>query len=144
MEKDSNYQQAPYSYLRCLQAQCPRAAECLRFQAASHASVKTTSFFVVNPIYIAGKEKECPHFQEDRLECFALGITQLYDAIPYVKVLKIRRMLQFYLHRSTYYRIKTKKRYIHPEEQSLIRDIFRKEGIKEEPVFDELVYKYDW
>lgn len=144
MKENFNYTQVPYDYLHCLQAQCSRSTDCLRYQVTRHAGPKVISFSVVNPVYIAGQEEQCPYFREDHQVRFALGITHLYDNLTYAKAVKIRRILRDHLHRTTYYRIFRKERYITPGEQSFIHDVFRKEGIIEDPVYDECEYGYDW
>ncbi|NDV81589.1 DUF6078 family protein [Bacteroides sp. 51] len=144
MKENFDYTQVPYNYVHCLHAQCGRAAGCLRFLVTQQAGSEVRHFSVFNPAHVIGKEEECPHFQEDRMACFALGITHLFDNVPYTKALKIKKMLYFRLKRNTYYRIQRKERQLTPEELSMIREVFRNEGIQEEPAFDELIYKYDW
>lgn len=144
MKEDFDYSQVPYGFLHCLRAECPRSADCLRFKAARHASPHIATFSVINPLYIAGKDEKCPHFKEDRVVCFALGITHLFDHLPYAKVNKIKQSIRTQLHRTTYYRILRKERYIKPEEQSIMREVFHREGIKEDLMFDKCVYTYDW
>ncbi|MCD8183408.1 MAG: DUF6078 family protein [Bacteroides sp.] len=144
MEKDFDYNSIPKTYLYCLNAKCTRFAKCLRYQAAIHANPKLASISVVNPSYIAGQEKDCPHFQPDRLSRFALGITNLLDKIPHAQAVRLRDSLYSHLGRSMYYRIRNRERLIHPEEQEFIRQLFLRYGIKEKPVFDEYVELYDW
>ncbi|MDL2208630.1 DUF6078 family protein [Parabacteroides sp. OttesenSCG-928-O15] len=144
MKEDFDYNQVPQDYLHCLQATCPRSTDCLRFQAARHADNQTTAIKVINPAHIASKEDDCPYFRKCRLVCFAIGITALFDNLPYAKAIKVRNLLRYHLHRTTYYRILRKERYITPEEQSLICEVFRRVGIEEEPLFDECIYRHDW
>ena len=143
MTDNFNYKEVPGNYAHCLNEQCPRASECLRFQAAQYANAKTSSFLVINPKYIAS-QKECSLFHPDQLVRHAVGITRLFDNLPYSKARQIKRQLQGYFERNLYYRIYRKERYISPEGQDFIRELFRKEGILEEPVFDEYIDTYAW
>lgn len=144
MEEDFDYTQIPQNYIYCLHAGCPRSADCLRFQAGKHAASGTAIISVINPSVIAGKENNCRHFQPNEKACFAFGITHLFDHIPHKKAVTIKRILFDHFNRSKYYRIRNKTRMIKPQEQEFIRKVFQNEGVLEEPIFDEFIYKYDW
>lgn len=45
---------------------------------------------------------------------------------------------------ATYYRCRRKERMLDPSEQEYIRKLFVSKGIKELPVYDEYIEKYDW
>jgi len=109
-----------------------------------HADKEVQQISIVNPAYVLGNEDACSYFHEDRKSCFVRGITHIFDNLPYKQAIKVKRLLFYTLKRNTYYRIQRKERLIRPEEIALIREIFRKEGIKEDPAFDEFIYKYDW
>lgn len=143
MREDFDYRDVPGDYLHCLNSQCPRTADCLRFQVALRVNKESASFSIVNPAYVAARE-ECPFFQLDRLTHFALGMKHLLDKVPHAKAVKIRNILYQHFERSMFYRIRNKTRLITPKEQAFIRQVFLNEGIKEAPVFDEYVEQYDW
>ncbi len=143
MKEDFNYKDIPVNYLHCLSSECPRSSGCLRFQVALHIKHDTPAFSIVNPAYVA-THQECPFYRPNRLTHFALGMKHLFDNIPYAKALKIRNTLYQHFERSMYYRIRNKARLITPKEQAFIKRVFHKEGIEEEPVFDEYVDQYDW
>lgn len=109
-----------------------------------HADPELMYLSVVNPAYVAGKEKNCPCFQSDHISRFASGITHLLDKIPHVQAVRLRSALYSHFGRNMYYRIRNKERLIRPEEQEFIRQLFLKNGINEEPAFDEYVELYDW
>lgn len=144
MKEDFNYKEVPYNYIHCLHAQCRHSDKCLRYLITRYADPKIEHITIVNPSYALANEDNCSFFHEDRMSCFACGITHIFDNLPYKQALKVKKLVYNKLRRNTYYRIKRKERLINPEEISLIREIFRNEGIKDEPAFDELIYKYDW
>lgn len=144
MEKNFDYNTVPKTYLHCLNAHCPHAAECLRYQVSLYATPETAIISVLNPTHVAGKEKKCSYFQPDRLLRFALGITHLLDKLPHTEALRLKQEIYNHFQRNMYYRIYNKERLIHPKEQEYIRQLFLRNGIKEEPAFDEYVDKYDW
>lgn len=143
MDSNFDYKEVPKNYTHCLNEQCVRSADCLRFKVAHYADKDIGSFLTVNPIYAANGE-ECRYFQPDLMTRFASGIKHLLDNLPHTKAVKIKDILYKHFGLNTFYRIQNKKRLIKPEEQDYIREVFLKEGIEEEPVFDEYVDKYDW
>lgn len=144
MEKDFDYNTVPKTYLHCLNAHCPHTAKCLRYQVSQHITPETVSISVLNPTHVAGKEQKCAYFQPDRLSHFTLGITHLLDKLPHTEALRFKEEIYNYFHRNMYYRVYNKERLIRPKEQEFIRQLFLRNGIKEEPVFDEYVDQYDW
>lgn len=144
MKGDFDYKEVPKNYLHCVHSSCKRSGECLRFLVTRHADPKIHRIYIVNPTSLTGNNDGCAHFQPDELTCFGWGITHLFDNIPYKKALKIKRILCNGLERNTFYRIQRKERQINPNEIVFIRELFKKEGIEEEPTFDELIYKYNW
>ena len=46
--------------------------------------------------------------------------------------------------RNAYYRFRRKEQLITPSEQKYIRQLFRKKGITDEPIYDEYVERYEW
>lgn len=144
MKEDFDYKLVPANYLHCFYEQCSRSANCLRFQVAQHATPDVVVISTINPSAVAGKNESCTFFERDQLFRFALGITHLLDTLPHAKAVAIRREMLSHFGRNTYYRIRSKERHITPEEQSLIRELFKKEGLTEEPKFDELTYMYSW
>lgn len=143
MDENFNYEQVPKNYLHCQHAQCQRSADCLRFLAASRINSSVSSFSIVNPAYVAGKA-ECPYFKPGQLIRFASGITHLFDNLPHTKAIKVRRIICNHFGKNTYYRFRSKERLIKPEEQDFIREVFVKENVEEEPLFDRYIDRYDW
>ena len=143
MRKEFNYKEVPKNYIHCLNEQCMRSADCLHFKVALYADKDRSGFMTINPLYVANREK-CDYFQPDQLIRFASGITYLFDHLPHAKAVRVKDILYKHFGLNTFYRIQNKKRLIKPEEQDYIREVFLKEGIKEDPVFDKYIDKYDW
>ena len=142
MKEKFNDNDVPQNYAHCLNAQCSCAADCLRFQVGSYALNDVSHFTIVNPTYNA--EKGCPFFQIKHTIRFASGITHLYDELTHEKYRKIKKSVYNYFGHSQYYRIYNKKRLIEPDDQAFIRNLFAREGIANEPLFDEYIERYDF
>ena len=56
----------------------------------------------------------------------------------------IHQQMLEYFGRNSYYRFLRKERLISPSEQKYIRQLFRKRGIEDEPVYDEYLERYEW
>jgi hypothetical protein len=143
MKKDFDYKDVPQGYLHCLHAGCPRSADCLRFKVGAAVHEDIPYFSILNPAYVT-KQKECNFFQPDELVRCAYGISHLYDNLLHKQYLKIKKIIHDYLGHSHYYRVRNKLLPIKPEEQAFIRELFIKEGIETEPLFDEYVEHYDF
>ena len=145
MKPDFDYSEVPYAFAHCFNTKCPRAAKCLRYLVTSYIPLQLTVVCVVNPALTASQEVEpCSFFIPDRMKRYASGITHLLDKIPHAEALVIKREIYKFLGRNMYYRIKKHERLATPAQQEHIRQIFLNHGIKEEPVYDTYVEKYDW
>ena len=145
MQPDFDYSEVPYAFAHCFNTKCPRAAKCLRYLVTSYIPLQLTVVCVVNPALTASQEVEpCSFFIPDRMKRYASGITHLLDKIPHAEALVIKREIYNFLGRNMYYRIKNHERLATPAQQEHIRQIFLNHGIKEEPVYDTYVEKYDW
>lgn len=140
MKENFNYQDVPKGYVHCLNAQCQHASECLRAKAGLFADEKVHYFRTINPVYVSNQE-ECRYFHPDLLIRYASGVTNLFVNLPYKKALKLKKIVHNYFGHSVYYRVYNQTRLISPEEQAFIREVFIKEGIETEPVYNEYIEK---
>ncbi len=143
MKENFDYKDVPAGYDHCLNAPCLRSAECLRFKIGTLVNKDVAYFSIINPLYVA-EHATCPYFQANRLTRYAYGITHLYDNLSYTQYPEIKRQIYAHFGHSYYYRIRNKVLPIKPEDQDFIRELFRKEGIDTEPLFDEYVEMYNF
>lgn len=144
MKADFDYTAVPHAFIHCLHAQCPRAAECLRYQVVLHVPAEHHSISIVNPSYTPAKGKECTYFLPDRMQRFALGIQHLFDKLPHDDAIIIKRQMIAHFTRSTYYRYWRKERALTPDDQEYIRKLYLRRGITDEPAYDEYREQYVW
>ncbi len=143
MKESFDYKEVPEGYAHCLNTQCPCSSDCLRYKIGAIVSDDTTHIKVVNPKYVK-KQKECPYFQPDELVCYAYGISHLYDGLLHTTYIKIKKALREYFGHNAYYRIYNKIYPVKAKDQAFIRELFQKEGVEFEPVFDEYIERYDF
>jgi len=143
MSENFNYKEVPHGYTHCMNEQCPRSAECLRFLVGLHISKETPTFSQVNPAYVE-EQGECRYFREIRTIRLAFGFKRIFDNLPHKKAEKIRDIIYRHFGRNTYYRSRSQERPIQPKDQDFILQTFIKEGIEEAPVFEKYIDQYDW
>ena len=144
MRADFDYNLVPNGYAHCLNNQCPSAANCLRHQLVSRIPSECKFIRVVNPAHTVSTGEECPYFKPDRTERFASGMKHLLDKLPFQVASVIRQQLKEYYGKNFYYRLWRNERLFTPEDQEYIRQLFRSQGIVDEPSFDEYVERYEW
>lgn len=143
MDPNFDYNLMPYDFVHCLNAECLRADTCLRHQMALRIPADRKTVTIVTPSSIKPSGEDCPHFKADKMVDYARGITHLLDQLPYNKSVVIKKQLLNHFGRSLYYRFWRKEHLISPSQQEDFRYIFQKNGIKEEPVFDEFIPHYE-
>lgn len=143
MDTNFDYNLMPYDFVHCLNAECLRADTCLRHQMALRIPADRKTVTVVTPSSIKASGEDCPHFKVDQMVSYARGITHLLDHLPHNKSVIIKKQLLDHFGRSLYYRFWRKEYMISPAQQKDIRNIFHKNGIKEEPMFDEFISHYE-
>lgn len=144
MKPDFDYATVPYGFVHCLHAQCPYAANCLRYQVAQRIPPECNSISIVNPSFTPPKKKECSYFLEDRLQRFAIGIKHFFDKLPHEDAIYIKRQMIAHFTHSAYYRYWRNERAFSPDDQAHIRKLFLKRGITDEPAYDEYKELYEW
>ena len=87
---------------------------------------------------------DCPHFQNAEKIHVAWGISHLLDNVPYKDGTNIKQQLIGHFGKTLYYRFYREERFLSPAEQNYIRQLFRRKGITEEPVFDSYTDEYNW
>ena len=134
----------PFNYARCYNEQCPKACNCLRRMAALLTTADTSYISIINPMCIPATGIDCPHFQNAEKIHVAWGISHLLDNVPYKDGTNIKQQLIGHFGKTLYYRFYREERFLSPTDQNYIRQLFRRKGITEEPVFDSYTDEYNW
>lgn len=134
----------PFNYARCYNEQCPKASNCLRRVAALLTTADTSYISIVNPMCIPATGTDCPYFQTAEKIHVAWGISHLLDKVPYKDGTNMKQQLIGHFGKTLYYRFYREERFLSPADQNYIRQLFRRKGISEEPVFDSYTDEYNW
>ena len=133
----------PRDFAHCLNAGCERAGECLRHRMALLMPAERGTVTIVNPRAVDPSGRDCAYFKPGQAVTYALGITRLLDDLPHAKSVIIKQQLIRHSGRTLYYRFRRKERAISPEDQKCTRQIFLRNGVREEPVFDSFVERLE-
>ena len=144
MKAQTNNLSAPYNFARCLNSQCPKAADCLRGIVARHDTADNPFIDVVNPMCIPADTTHCHFFKPAEKIRVARGIRHLLDNVPHQSAQEMKKRLIAHFGRTKYYRFYRDESYLTPEEQEFIRQLFHEKGIREEPAFESYNEEYKW
>ena len=123
-----------YHWMYCFNAECPRAAECIRFISAKFKPDDVTAGNAVFPD--ANLHGPCTHFKRVRQFKAAWGLTHLYDQVRHSDVHTLKfAVMDIVGNRTTYYRVHRGERHLTPEQQEQVKQLFAKYGY-EEPTYD--------
>jgi len=143
MEKKYNTKEIPAGWIYCFNAQCPKHDSCLRFQSALEMPDNKEMGSAVFPGAI--KNGECRFYRKDEKVTLATGFVVENNPRASHMFIEKRRLLTRYLGgNGTYYLYRNGKKWLSPEQQELIRNLFRQAGYKDEVVFGETKEEYDF
>lgn len=133
----------PKDYPLCLasEAECPKAAHCLRSLVVKQASASLTEqhlLTVINPFEseLHYATEQCAAYHDATpLHC-AMGMTKMFDNVPRAIYPEVHNAVQACFPCRTYfYKSRRGERPITPEEQQNIREVFISHNLGE-PLFD--------
>lgn len=123
-----------YHWMYCFNADCPRAAECIRFISAKFKPDDVTAGNAVYPD--ANLHASCSHFMRVHQFKAAWGFSHLYDQVKHVEMQTIKyRVMDVLGNRTTYYRVHRGEKHLTPEMQEQVKKVFAEYGYGE-PAYD--------
>ena len=135
MEKDFNFKQVPRYWAVCYVADCPRKAECMRYQACLSAPEGRVYHKCILPTML--RDGHCQHFRPVQKVRMAVGFRNIFNNVLARDIADMRADLAAYLGSvPTFYRYRSGKRLLNPRQQQWICDLFRRYGYTGEVVFD--------
>lgn len=130
-----DFEEVPVWFPVCINKDCPRKDECLRYQATSALPAGHKTLFCIAPSQ--WESDGCPHFEEIRTVRMARGFSKLFDQVLQKHAAKLREDITSVLHGTRiYYECRDGKRLITPEEQEDMRQLVKRRGYTWEVPFD--------
>ena len=134
----------PKTFRLCVKTDCPRAAECLHRVALSLVSPDEPTIPVINPVYLAATEGDCPLFHSATPVRYAQGFVKMLSTLTVAQANALRIKLESHFGHTLYFRLRSGKRLINPAEQAYIRQAMTELSINPLPDFDTYVEAYNW
>lgn len=144
MKEHLNSYDAPINFMLCANHTCNKQSNCLRYRVLQSGKQTVISVNILNPNMYVSKSKDCSYFKEAEMYSYALGITHLFDALPYAKAKELRARMINHFGKSMFYRFLRKEKHINPEQQQWIKQLFKKHSIVDEMHYDEYKQQYNW
>ena len=141
MDKTLQFSDIPSNWAICYQADCPLAANCLRYRAFTLAPADLNHHECVLPS--ARRADECRCFVEDRPMRLAYGMRRLLAGVGYEQGIDLRsRLYDLFGSRSQFYRYNERNWPVTPSQQTAVAALFREAGLDREPEFDHYTTGY--
>ena len=107
------------NHTSCINAACPKSAECARYANYLKALDEAEVFEVLNPNRCHTDKQECQHLLHAHTELWAYGFCKLYATVP-VGNLDALNLTSLFSSESTYFRTKRGDRPLNLTEQAAI------------------------
>lgn len=131
MEQKYDYSEIPAGWKYCFNRECPRSGECLRYQTGLDIPADRTWGQAVFPAALKA-DGRCEFFRKDEKVTLATGFITDNPRVNDMFV-TMRHRLTYYLGgNGTYYLYRNGKKWLTPEQQAGIRNIFRQAGYKDD------------
>ena len=144
MKNTSPLRPMPKTYRLCVKTDCPRSAHCLRSVALSMLSPDEQFIQIINPVYLASLEGDCPVFHSAEKIRYARGFVKMLSGLTVAQANALRQALEHDFGHTRYFRLRSGERLIDPVTQEHIRQTMIRVGITDLPDFDTYVEDYDW
>lgn len=144
MSDTFDYAQVPHGFIHCLQAECPKAATCLRQMAYAHLPEQEKFLHVINPKQQLPRKDACPYYLDAQPVRYARGFMRTINALPVGKLETFRIRLISRFSQKIYYLTRKGERALSPEEQETVISIARQLGLQLDDYFDKYEYRLRW
>lgn len=132
------------NYILCYSEQCEKSSRCLRSILKQYIDGKTKIVRSVNLINDDVVVGNCPMYKSNEKTIYPIGLTHLFDDIPKVKALQIKKALESRLGRSNYYRYRNGELILKKEVTDIIESTMQKYGWNTPPRYDGFIEDIQW
>ena len=91
MKTETSSRPMPKTFRLCVKTDCPCAAECLRSIALAMVSPDEQSIQIINPVYLATVEGDCPVFRSAEKVRYARGFVKMLSGLTVSKPMPCAR-----------------------------------------------------
>lgn len=138
-----NGQKIPHFYTFCASHSCPQAETCMRNKVLKQLPITRETVNILNPNYADTiTDNSCGYYAKYETQKMAYGFRHMFDKLPLSIAKEIHSDIEFQFSHATFYRCKKGAQPTSPEKQAVVKRIFQKYGITDEPQYDKIVEEY--
>lgn len=140
-----NGQKIPTFYTFCASKSCPQAETCMRHQVLRQLPSTCETLKILNPNYADTViDNGCDLYVKFEKRKIAYGFKHMFDNLPFNVAKAIHSQIEAAFCHTSFYRCKKGTQPTPPDKQAIVKGIFEKYGITEEPQYDKIVEEYSF
>lgn len=140
------FKDAPSGYTLCINKQCPKSSDCIRYQAYLTLPKDMNTIQVVNPSYAEANAEACRFHRPIQFKTLAYDFSKNFNNMTKIQEALFRSAGIAYFGRSEYYRLRGGEKGITPEDQEFLLNRAEHVGFKttRDEFFDRFTDVIDW
>lgn len=142
MEADFRPELITKDIVYCLRDECKSSSSCLRYLAYKNSEPFSFHDFVDPRALLT--ENGCSHYLSNKVQRVGRGFKTAMSMVQYGKVRSLQSSLSYELDcgRSQFYRYSSGEKVLTPEQQDIVRRVFKEFGVEHKELFDSYVEAY--
>ena len=137
-----NYNEVPYGFMHCLEADCPMASHCLRQMAMQAVPKNQISVPIINP-QLPEQSENCRFYRSDEPQVYARGFTNMQKQMLPSQYDTFRYRLIGKFGRNPYFERRKGARLCSPSEIKVVKSALKEIGL-EHLAFDAYEKHLNW
>ena len=140
------FKDAPSGYTLCINKQCPKSSDCIRYQAYLTLPKDMNTIHVVNPSYAEANTEACRFHRPIQFKTLAYDFSKNFNNMTIHQAALFRSAGIAYFNRSEFYRLRGGEKGISPEDQDFLLKLAEHVGFKttRDQFFDRFTDVIDW
>ncbi len=124
-----NYNEVPYGFMHCLEADCPMASHCLRQMAMQAVPKNQISVPIINP-QLPEQSENCRFYRSDEPQVYARGFTNMQKQMLPSQYDTFRYRLIGKFGRNPYFERRKGARLCSPSEIKVVKSALKEIGLE--------------
>lgn len=124
-----NYNEVPYGFMHCLEADCPMASHCLRHMAMQAVPKNQISVPIINP-QLPEQSENCRFYRSDEPQVYARGFTNMQKQMLPSQYDTFRYRLIGKFGRNPYFERRKGARLCSPSEIKVVKSALKEIGLE--------------
>ncbi len=140
------FKDAPSGYTLCINNQCPKSSDCIRYQAYLTLPKNEKTIRVVSPSYAETNTESCAFHRPVQFKTLAYDFSKNFNNMTKIQEFSFRASGIQKFGRSEYYRLRGGEKGITPEGQEFLLNLAKQVGFEttSDQFFDRFTDVIDW